>query len=114
MPKVIHFYVDDSGTRHPDHRQRELRKWDWFALGGVLIAEEDEDRAREALTQFRRRWPKLKDFPLHSYDIRNRTRDFLWLTDLSEHDHGLFMGDLGGVMCSLPTVGLACVIDRPG
>jgi hypothetical protein len=44
MPKILNFYLDDSGTRHPDHKQgkRAAHGYEWFALGGILVKEEDE------------------------------------------------------------------------
>src|SRR6516165_528372 len=46
---VINFYIDDSGTRHPDHDpgKRAKHEFDWFAPGGVLVKDSDEPQALE-------------------------------------------------------------------
>ena len=46
----MHFYMDDSGTRNPDRHpgRTPAHGYDWFALGGVLIKQEDEESARAA------------------------------------------------------------------
>jgi hypothetical protein len=48
MPNVVSFYMDDSGTRHPDHNpgRRAAHGYDWFALGGILVKGEDEAEVR--------------------------------------------------------------------
>jgi hypothetical protein len=48
MVDVIHFYMDDSGTRHPDHDpgRRPAHGHDWFGLGGVLIEQKNEARCQ--------------------------------------------------------------------
>jgi hypothetical protein len=114
VPKVIHLYLDDSGTRHPDRGEKLPRERDWFALGGVLVSDAEEASVRAALEEFRTRWPQLKDHPLHSYDIRHASNKFFWLKEIDKVGHGDFMGDLTKTLCSLPAVGIACVIDRPG
>jgi len=114
MPRVLQFYLDDSGTRHPDHdpgkRPAHLR--DWFALGGVLVNEEDEDAAREIHGAFCSRWG-ISD-PLHSVEIRGKTEKFHWLSQLAECEKLRFYEELYQVMRKAPLTGLACVIDRPG
>jgi hypothetical protein len=44
MVRVMHLYMDDSGTRHPDRKPKYMPEHgrDWFSLGGVLIKQEDE------------------------------------------------------------------------
>lgn len=53
MPQVVNFYLDDSGTRHPDHApgKRAAHGYDWFALGGVLVKEEEEKKPRGLYTR---------------------------------------------------------------
>ncbi|TIR55445.1 MAG: DUF3800 domain-containing protein, partial [Mesorhizobium sp.] len=43
--REIHLYLDDSGSREPDREPKEKRRdeMDYFALGGILINEEDVD-----------------------------------------------------------------------
>jgi hypothetical protein len=114
MQKVINFYLDDSGTRHPDHDpgKRAAHGYDWFALGGILIKEEDEDVARNLHKQFCNKW-SFKD-PIHSVEIRGCTGNFLWLMELSKPNRENFFEELYQLMRAVPAIGLACVIDRPG
>jgi hypothetical protein len=114
MPRVLQFYLDDSGTRHPDHNpgNRAAHLRDWFALGGVLINEEDEDAALKLYGTFCSRWG-IYD-PLHSVEIRGKTGKFHWLSQLSECEKLRFYEELYQMMRKAPLTGLACVIDRPG
>jgi Protein of unknown function (DUF3800) len=116
-PQVMHLYVDDSGTRHPDRNPgtRAAHNHDWFALGGVLIKNEDEHIARAHHVRFMRDWgldPAI-DF-LHSTEIRNKNERFSWLGALSKTEHMRFMEELYELMRAAPFLGFACVIDRPG
>lgn len=62
MPKVVNFYLDDSGVRHPDHApgKRAAHGYDWFALGGVLVKQKDEDAARTLHKAFLRQVEHLR------------------------------------------------------
>ena len=64
MSDFINFYMDASGTRHPDHDpgKRAEHGFDWFALGGVLVKASDEPKL-ELHADFCRRWGLT---PLHS------------------------------------------------
>lgn len=106
-------YMDDSGTRHPDHDAPGSRHRDWFALGGIMINEENKDVADALITAFRTRWPELDDRPFHSHEIRRRQDGFAWLAKAG-HRAELFISELSALLLSLPVVGLACVIDRQG
>lgn len=115
MPRIFNFYIDDSGTRHPDHKPGlPAHGHDWFALGGVIIDDADEQVARGQIQIFRDRWPQLRDRPLHSYEIRNRVDDFRWLQAEGEAIRSRFLAELSVLLISLPVIGLACVVDRPG
>lgn len=115
MPNVFNFYIDDSGTRHPDHSpELPAHGHDWFALGGVIINEGDEPIARQQIHIFRDRWPQLRGRALHSSEIRARTKDFRWLQAEGESVRNRFLTELGILLRNLPVVGVACVIDRPG
>jgi len=48
MKGTLNFYLDDSGTRTPNRKPLlfDSGKNEFFALGGVLINEEDEGRVR--------------------------------------------------------------------
>lgn len=54
MPKILNFYIDNSGTRHPDHKpgKRAAHDYEWFALGGILVKEEGEPTARDLHKKF--------------------------------------------------------------
>lgn len=114
MVDVSTFYIDDSGTRHPDHKvDIPHHGHDWFALGGVLIDDELIDTAKEQIARFRSRWPQLGDSPLHSYEIRGKHDNFAWLGE-NEDVCRSFIEELQQLLFDLPVIGLACVIDRPG
>src|SRR5262245_1933395 len=113
MPRVLNFYMDDSGTRRPNRVPLAFdpESPDFFALGGVLVAEEDEASVRNAYDRFCRKWSIT--YPLHSEEIRHSSGRFAWLRRGSD-EYGRFMDDLTRLLCSIRVVGLACVIDRPG
>lgn len=114
MVAATTFYIDDSGTRHPDHDVKVPKHGnDWFALGGVLIDDDQIPVARALIEAFRLKWPQLGTAPLHSHEIRGCHRNFKWL-GVSQETRERFLCELEGLLLALPVVGLACVIDRPG
>lgn len=114
MPRLAHLYLDDSGTRHPDREPgARASDRDWFALGGVLINQEDEAAAHEKIGEFRSRWPQLGDSPLHSSEIRHASKNFAWLS-AAPSQKAEFLEDLQSMLLVMPVVGIACVIHRPG
>lgn len=114
MVAATTFFIDDSGTRHPDHSAgRAGHGRDWFALGGILINDEDIPSAKQRIVEFRERWPQMANAPLHSVEIRGCHSNFRWLGV----DHGTrqsFFDELEALLLDLPVIGLACVVDRPG
>lgn len=112
MPKVLCLYADDSGTRNPNHDEETYSRRDWFALGGILINEEDESKARDLHAKLCDAWDIT--YPLHSEEIRHKTKKFSWLRNLSDPELDKFMGELGDMLASAPCLGHACVVDRPG
>lgn len=114
MPDIINLYLDDSGTRNPDrHIKQNINSgYDWFALGGVMIRESDEQQAREAHAAFCSEWD-IKD-PLHSSEIRMRTNNFSSIASWPKPKQNLFYEKLGEFLTNQPVIGIACVIDRPG
>lgn len=110
----MNFYMDDSGARHPDHKPNQIsgNNRDWFSLGGILIKESDEPFARAQITDFCKSWNIT--IPLHSVDIRHKAKGFNWLSKINENKRDEFYSDLSKLMISLPVIGIACVIDRPG
>lgn len=114
MVAVTTFYIDDSGTRHPDHKPALAgHKHDWFALGGILIDDENIPTAERLIDEFRSRWPQTEHSPLHSWEIRGRHANFKWL-GVGDDTFRAFVTDLEALLFALPVVGLGCVIDRPG
>jgi hypothetical protein len=112
MTNELHLYIDDSGSRDPDAVQLEERQdgMDCFALGGILINEEDIDSLYAAHKGFCARW--RIDYPLHSWAIRGGRGDFGWL---KKPDNGhAFRSDLEAFIINLPILAIATVIDRPG
>lgn len=112
MPNVLNLYVDDSGTRHPDRHPGQSDHDDWFALGGVLIRENDEGNPRTRYDRFCEHWDIT--YPLHSYEIRHSAGKFQWLSRLSTQERTRFFRQLERLLLPIPVLGLACVIDRPG
>src|SRR5713226_4156043 len=114
MADVYQFYMDDSGTRHPDRDpgRRPAHGHDWFGLGGVLIREVDEDSFRTAHAAFRGKW-KISA-PLRSADIRSKSGAFAWLGRCDEEEREAFLEQLYQLMARPEFLGIACVIDRPG
>jgi len=109
----IHLYIDDSGSRYPDRAPKEKRRddeMDYFALGGVLINEEDGDEVFAEHKAFCDAYSI--DYPLHSWAIRGGREDFGWLK--KPEAAFAFLTDLEKMLGSLPIVGIAAVIDRPG
>jgi hypothetical protein len=106
--------MDDSGSRDPDRsRSVDPNCVDWFGLGGVIVREVDLDLIEERVKLFRERWPH-PNAPLHSWEIRARKQGFAWLREANQAKHNRFLSELGDLMCSLPIVVHATVIDRPG
>lgn len=113
MQACYRFYMDDSGTRKFTNKGVDpCVKRDYFALGGVIVNENDEAKIRDAHSAFCNRWNISA--PLHSWEIRNKTENFTWLSNLSDEDRGRFLGELEGLLFSCPMVAHACVIHRPG
>jgi hypothetical protein len=113
VPRILNFYMDDSGTRTPNREPLPYNKnaREFFALGGVLIDEEAEAAVRKLYDEFCARWSI--NYPLHSVEIRHRQERFSWLA-LDRFERDKFMSDLSRTLLSLDILGLACVIDRPG
>ncbi len=85
---------------------------DWFALGGVLVRDEDEVEARRLHAAFVGKWGVTA--PLHSSEIRSQNESFFWLRYKSKDEQAAFYEDLYSLMRDAPVTGIACVIDRPG
>lgn len=114
MGNIYNLYMDDSGTRHPDRdlNRTPSHRHDYFALGGVLINDADEAKARRLHQSFCDKWEL--SFPLHSCDIRAKSKKFNFLESFEKEKLESFMEDLTNLAVTLPVIGIACVIDRPG
>lgn len=109
---TLHLYLDDSGTRQPDKAQQQRRDgMDYFALGGIIVRQEDIGALLQAHESFVTGWGV--EAPLHSTKIRGRRDAFTWLGKDAQQEAD-FLGELQDLMLSLPILGIACVIDRPG
>jgi Protein of unknown function (DUF3800) len=114
MSDVINLYLDDSGTRYPDRKSGRLPShgYDYFALGGILIRESDEQQARQIHQDLCNKWSI--NYPLHSVEIRGSNGKFNWIKTLDKDEKEKFYDELYFVMAQSPILGIACVIDRPG
>jgi Protein of unknown function (DUF3800) len=111
MIKEIHLYLDDTGSRHPDHSPALSRQdgMDCFGFGGILVNEEDIDNLIQKFKQFRFKW-KI-DYPFHSHEIRGGRGKFGWL---KKPDNAAdFLPALEDFLLSLPFVGIAAIVHRP-
>lgn len=112
MPSYV-FYIDETGNRNPNHKPdlgRQNR--DWFAIGGILVKAEDIEACKAKRQSFVEKWG-IKS-PLHMTDMHGCHKAFSWLGRLTDEAHDAFWSDYKGMLASLPVIGLACVIDRPG
>jgi hypothetical protein len=114
MPAVMNLYLDDSGTRHPDHKVGHTPQHarDWFGMGGVLLAEAHEEVIRARHKTFCDSWSIT--YPLHSAEIRSRSNNFTWLGERPRMEQEDFLAQLTAVLTSPELISIACVIDRPG
>jgi hypothetical protein len=111
-PKILHYYIDDSGTRKPDRHPETSTDPSWFSMGGLLIWDSDKEALERSHEQFFQKWEI--DEPLHSVDIRHRKGQFSWLADGEKHRIEQFYGDLDAMILEAPIFVHGCVIDRPG
>ena len=116
MVNAMHFYMDDSGTRNPDRHPGRVpaHGYDWFALGGVLLKEEDEETVRAARSDLYRQWNLPDSVSLRSADVRSKAGAFAWLGKVEKAERERFLEELYQLMAGIPVIGHACVIDRPG
>lgn len=105
---------DDSGSRDPDRKMSlhggRQDKMDWFALGGILVKDEDVEEVVEKHKNFCHKW--RIDYPLHSTKIRGHQGKFAWLKKQENRDR--FYPELENFLLSLPVICTACVMHRPG
>jgi len=105
-------YLDESGSRKPDREAKEAaRENDFFAVGGVLVNEEDAAKAEELHRSFMAKWALTS--PLHSVKIRHSKDQFRWLRDASEGKKQEFYNEITELLCNSNVLCFAAVIDRP-
>jgi hypothetical protein len=115
VAKHLHLYLDDSGSRDLDRpitKASQRQGTPWFALGGVLVREEDEAIVRAAYADFCNRWGIA--YPLHSWEIRNRQGNFGWLRAAPSVERDRFLSGLSAFMTAQPLRVTACVVNRAG
>ncbi len=108
----VHLFVDETGSRQPDHVPTEERQdgMDCFGLGGVLIDREDLGLVWDAHREFCNAWGIT--YPLHSHEIRGGRGNFSWLKNPERAVE--FLSDTEEFLVRLPVVGIAAIIHRPG
>lgn len=112
MPN-LKLYFDDTGSKHPDKKSDLSRKGrDWFGLGGYVIREEDQAKVRALHADIVKKW-KING-PFHMTDMLAQRKNFVWLGKVKQEETDRFWRDYKDFLCSLPVMGMACVIDRPG
>jgi len=114
MTNELHLYFDDSGSRNPDSEAITRRDGiDCFALGGILVQEEDIKQIIIKHQEFCNKWDVTE--PLHSTKIRSRQKAFAWLgKEDNKQKSQEFLSDLEMLMLDLPFTIIACAIHRPG
>lgn len=111
MKRTFHFYMDDSGTRHPDLKdQGNKNQPNWFGLGGVIVDESNEEELKRKILDFKTKWGI--ETPLHSCNIRQRNGDFAWMKADARRSQS-FLDELTTLLVEAPVIGHGCVIDRP-
>jgi hypothetical protein len=111
---LLHLYIDESGSRHPDKAGVQSKRGDdWFSIGGVLIEQEREAAAKAHLAEFKGKWPQIR-VPLHMTDMNSEKKGFAWIGKLDDERRTKFWTDLRTMLALVPVAGAACVIDRPG
>lgn len=111
-PRYKVLYLDESGSRHPDH-DKNRSGTPWFAMGGILVDEEREDVAKAEFAVFLDRWPQIRS-PLHMTDVGSERKGFAWLGRVGDDVRSRFLADHRRFLTALPVAGVACVIDRAG
>lgn len=108
---TYHLYIDDSGSRMLD-KDENKKGSEWFALGGILIEESKKESIKNNHTILCKKWNITK--PLHSYEIRNKNKNFYWLNKLEDAKLSEFHTDLENFILNGDYVAIACVISRSG
>jgi hypothetical protein len=110
----LELYLDDSGSRYPDHSppRAQTNTMDCFALGGIMFEAIKVLKILDAYKALCEKWG-IK-YPLHSNGIRMRTGNFTWLAGLNVSKRTGFFRDIAAMIDKQPFVAIACVVHRPG
>lgn len=111
MSAAYDLYMDDSGTRHPDRQLKHNGNPDWFALGGILVHQDDKPACHALHSALCEKWEI--ESPLHSEEIRNSKKNFRWLHKDQDRKRK-FWSELEEMLVAMPVLGVACVVDRVG
>ncbi|SCB51906.1 DUF3800 domain-containing protein [Rhizobium lusitanum] len=113
MPEHNHLnlYVDDSGSRVVKRHPGDNPRFDYFALGGLVILDEHKPAAQALYDDFCQKW-KIT-VPLHSVKIRHSKDDWRMLRDPT-FDKEAFFSDLHAMMRVPGLYGIASTVHRPG
>jgi hypothetical protein len=113
MTEMLHLYLDDSGSRYPDHRPKQPRAdgMDHFAFGGIIVRAADVDTIFPEHRAFCHGWDI--SYSLHSAEIRGGRSNFAWLAT-DDARRASFLGDLQAFLLQLPVTAIAAVVHRPG
>ncbi|MAN45924.1 MAG: DUF3800 domain-containing protein [Alphaproteobacteria bacterium] len=105
-------YVDDSGSREPDHEPAVRDDGlDAFALGGVLVPSEDAYNIVTAVSAIQ--GAVEIDYPLHSTEIRCQKDNFVWVGKDADRTKILY-AEIDKLVSSFSGWVTAAVVHRPG
>lgn len=104
------FYIDESGSPKPNPKDNTS----YFAVGGVLVKQDDESFIEEEIQDFKKRWHIDPKVALHGNEIRSRKKNFAWLGLETQEVQNNFMNDLTHTITALPITVHACVVSRQG
>ena len=109
-----YLFVDDSGSRFIDRPSTPRHDGlDHFAMGGILIKEEDVAEVERQVEAVRSKHSIIE--PFHSTKMRSRKKGWSWLGVASEEERATaLIADLTAFLCAMSCRATACVIHRPG
>lgn len=111
MPNDLNLYVDDSGSRVVKRHPGDNPRFDYFALGGLVIRDEHKPAAQAKHDEFCAKWKIAA--PLHSVKIRHCKEEWRMLRD-PEFDKEAFFSDLHDMMRTTGLHAIASTVHRPG
>ncbi|MBY3333923.1 DUF3800 domain-containing protein [Rhizobium laguerreae] len=105
-------YLDETGARHPDRASGLPARSDWFAMGGILVRQEDKAEAKQRRDDIAGKWGVTS--PFHMTDMINERSKFSWLGRLTQRERDSFWAEYREFLADVPVIGIGCVIDRAG